>query len=72
MEQLNQRVRRDVPVPVMESPQEEVEQLNLDEKKLMGLIESGNISEAFFLARRLVASGESWAEAYLEQCRSMM
>ena len=36
------------------------------------LIESENVSEAFFLARRLVASGEDWANSYLDICRSMM
>jgi len=52
--------------------EETVDEMNLEEKKLIALIESSNISEAFFIARRLVASGESWAEPYLEQCRTMM
>ena len=52
--------------------EEAEEETNLEEKKLVELIESSNISEAFFMARRLVASGETWAEPYLEQCRSMM
>ena len=52
--------------------EEASEETNLEEKKLVELIESSNISEAFFMARRLVASGDSWAEQYLEQCRSMM
>ena len=52
---------------------EEVEEFaHPDKAKLDVLIESDNISEAFFLARRLVASGEVWAESYLEKCRSLM
>ena len=31
-------------------------------KKLENLIESGDSAEAFFMARSLVTSGESWAE----------
>ena len=73
MEDLNKRVRQELPESIPEQHQdEEVSELHLDEKKLLALIESANISEAFFLARRLVASGESWAEPYLEQCRSLM
>ena len=72
MEELNKRVRQETTEPIPESMEEASEETNLEEKKLVELIESSNISEAFFMARRLVASGESWAEPYLEQCRSMM
>ncbi|MGB2267906.1 MAG: hypothetical protein ACPH5T_04225, partial [Candidatus Poseidoniaceae archaeon] len=73
MEQLNKRVRQEIPASIPKQDQnEDAQELHLDEKKLIALIESANISEAFFLARRLVASGESWAEPYLEQCRSLM
>ena len=73
MEQLNQRVRQDHDEPVViESTDEEEEPIHSDEIKLNSLIEANNISEAFFLARRLVASGEEWAEAYLEKCRELM
>ena len=72
MEELNKRVRQEPSELISEVTEEVVEALNLDEKKLIALIEAANISEAFFMARRLVASGESWAEPYLEQCRSMM
>ena len=73
MEQLNQRVRQDIDEPVViESKDEEEEPIPSDETKLNSLIESNNISEAFFLARRLVASGEEWAEVYLEKCRELM
>ncbi|MGB1792800.1 MAG: hypothetical protein ACPHMS_02850, partial [Candidatus Poseidoniaceae archaeon] len=73
MEELNKRVRQEIPASIPKQDQDEdAQELHLDEKKLIALIESANISEAFFLARRLVASGESWAEPYLEQCRSLM
>ena len=72
MEELNKRVRQETTEPIVESMEEAEEETNLEEKKLVELIESSNISEAFFMARRLVASGETWAEPYLEQCRSMM
>jgi len=73
MEQLNLRVRQDVDEPVViESEDEEKEVIHSDEAKIKLLIQSNNISEAFFLARRLVASGEGWAETYLEECRTLM
>ena len=54
MEQLNQRVRQGVDEPVViESQDEEQEPIHSDETKLNSLIEANNISEAFFLARRL-------------------
>ncbi|MBT5255380.1 MAG: hypothetical protein HOL72_06415 [Euryarchaeota archaeon] len=37
--------------------------------KLKKLLDSGNTSEAFFLARRLVASGEDWATEWLEKAQ---
>ena len=73
MESLTRRVRtvdlEETQEPVPEQP---VEFIHPDKPKLDALIESENISEAFFLARRLVASGEDWANSYLEICRSMM
>jgi hypothetical protein len=73
MEQLNERVRQDS----MEHETSIESEMGIEEDypdkiRLITLIESENISEAFFLARRLVASGEEWAEEYLEQCRSLM
>ena len=73
MEQLNERVRQDTSEPETPTDSEIViEEDYPDKTRLITLIESENISEAFFLARRLVASGEEWAEEYLEQCRSLM
>ena len=37
----------------------------MDELKLQALISAENYAEAFFAARRLLATGEEWAEEYL-------
>ncbi|MGB2037140.1 MAG: hypothetical protein ACPHX8_01630 [Candidatus Poseidoniaceae archaeon] len=73
MESLTRRVRTvDLEEKQQSVSEQPVEFVHPDKAKLDVLIESENISEAFFLARRLVASGEDWANSYLEQCRSMM
>ena len=73
MEQLNERVRQDsIEHETSIESEMGIEEDFPDKIRLITLIESENISEAFFLARRLVASGEEWAEEYLEQCRSLM
>ena len=41
-----------------------------DEIQLAALLDKGDVQAAFFLARRLVAAGESWAEAWLERIQS--
>lgn len=43
-----------------------------DEEKLANLMEQGDLQAAFFLARRLLASGENWAEEWLAQIQSQM
>ncbi len=43
-----------------------------DEAKLANLMEQGDLQAAFFLARRLLASGEGWAEEWLAQIQSQM
>jgi hypothetical protein len=43
--------------------------LTKDEQKLIRLISQKDYSEAFFVARRLVAQGEDWAVEYLNQAR---
>ena len=50
---------------------EEVDELitNKDEQKLIRLLNQEDYSEAFFVARRLVAQGEDWAEEYLNKAR---
>ena len=37
--------------------------------KLDDLLQAGDFSEAFFVARRLVAEGEDWAEVYMQEAR---
>ena len=73
MEQLNERVRVDsTDARINQEEMEEPQELDKDERRLLMLLESDNVSEAFFLARRLVASGEDWAVTYLDQCRERM
>ncbi|RZD41678.1 MAG: hypothetical protein CXT70_04150, partial [Methanobacteriota archaeon] len=70
MESLSKRISKQ-PVQGVAESVVVVEQVDTDEKvhpdliKLRKLLDSGNASEAFFLARRLVASGEDWAEEWL-------
>ena len=40
-----------------------------DEQNLIRLINQKDYSEAFFIARRLVAEGEDWALEYLNEAR---
>ena len=42
---------------------------NKEEHKLVRLLSQKDYSEAFFIARRLVAQGEDWAEEYLSKAR---
>ncbi len=51
----------------IESPSE-----HPDKAKLTHHIEHGDYQSAFFLARRLLASGETWAEPWLEKIQSQM
>ena len=43
-----------------------------DQSKLAKLMEQGDHQSAFFLARRLLASGETWAEPWLEKIQAEM
>ena len=43
---------------------------NNEEAALRALVEQGDVQKAFFIARRLVASGEAWAEAYLKDIQT--
>lgn len=43
-----------------------------DEVKLEAMVERGDHQSAFFLARRLLAAGETWAEPWLERIQSDM
>jgi len=50
-------------------PTEEEEKESNDEEKLRILLESEEFAAAFFLARRLVTRGGTWAQPYLEQAQ---
>ena len=45
-------------------------EVDVDELELQKLLSAEDYAAAFFLARRLVATGEEWASPYLEQARS--
>jgi len=47
----------------------EVSSMSKDEQRLLRLLNQNDYSEAFFVARRLVAQGEEWAEEYLNTAR---
>ena len=44
----------------------EHDEINQDEVELKGLLNMNDYASAFFLARRLVANGDDWANEYLE------
>lgn len=48
------------------------ESIHPDEVKLKHLIDRGDVQAAFFLARRLLAAGETWAEPWLDEIQSLM
>ena len=66
MEHLTSRLRTEVHIPpIMELDDEHID--SMDKQKLLDLISSNNMEEAFFYARRLVAQGEEWANEYLSE-----
>ena len=71
MQSLTDRISS--PVQSVE-PKKEMEKATThpDEAKLSSLMEQGDFQAAFFLARRLLASGENWAESWLVQIQSQM
>lgn len=69
MQSLTQRISTTVATaPVME-PQDSEVQKDPDLVRLEALMDAGDASEAFFFARRLVAQGEVWAEAWVEKAK---
>ena len=66
MRSLTQRISlpTEPPAPAEEN---EPSTVHPDEHHLRTLTEQGDLQSAFFLARRLLASGESWAETWLEK-----
>jgi hypothetical protein len=75
MESLSQRISKssseaDVEDAVAVSDEADItNKVHPDLNKMKELLDSGNASEAFFLARRLVASGEDWATEWLEKAQ---
>jgi hypothetical protein len=58
--------------PVSSTEDPEQPSIHPDEIALRSLTERGDLQSAFFLARRLLASGESWAEDWLKNIQSQM
>tara|TARA_B100000700_G_scaffold327242_1_gene441228 strand:+ start:2462 stop:3358 length:897 start_codon:yes stop_codon:yes gene_type:complete len=70
MQNLSQSVSE---VPVVEEVEEEDEEpIDTELKRLQDLIEAGEAAEAFFMARSLFTSGESWAEEWMLKAQSML
>jgi len=61
--------RVSIPETIEEIDEIEDSITNKDEQKLIRLLSKEDYSEAFFVARRLVAQGEDWAEEYLNKAR---
>ena len=55
-----------------EVTEDEDKPINLELKRLQDLIEAGEAAEAFFMARSLFTSGESWAEEWMLKAQSML
>ena len=62
-------IRTEIPI---QEPVEEEETLDSDLKRLQELIEAGEGAEAFFLARSLLTSGESWAAEWMEKAKELL
>jgi hypothetical protein len=61
-----------VATPTISKPKlasDEEEKLGDEEENIRSLLQNQEYSSAFFLARRLVTSGEEWAIPYLEQAQ---
>ena len=73
MESLTERVSQSSqPVEETLAKQEEIATVHPDLSKLETLVAGGDTQQAFFLARRLVATGEEWAEPWLNRIQGEM
>jgi len=74
LEQMLQLSQRISTIEVTENtlpPEEEVTTtIHPDLIRLQSLMEAGDASEAFFLARRLVSQGEQWAEEWVSKAKN--
>ena len=69
MVQLTKRVAKPQNERSEETEEDDKIEFNPEELKLQKLISAENYAEAFFAARRLLATGEEWAEEYLNQAK---
>ena len=70
MQSLSQRISTTLPVVEDAIEEEALEQKDPNLERLELLMEAGDASEAFFFARRLVAQGEAWAEAWVDKAKA--
>ena len=63
-DRITTHVEEHVNIPTEEH--QEVVKGHPDEEKLRRMVEQGDLQAAFFLARRLLASGEEWAQEWLD------
>tara|TARA_B110000305_G_scaffold36735_2_gene36960 strand:+ start:1434 stop:2462 length:1029 start_codon:yes stop_codon:yes gene_type:complete len=70
MVQLSQRISSVEEIPeVSIQIEDETPSIHPDLVRLQSLMEAGDASEAFFLARRLVSQGEEWAEEWVAKAK---
>lgn len=62
--------RVSTPKPMDRKAVEGTTESNVAQEKLQLLLAQGDYSEAFFVARRLVAEGEDWAIEYMDKARN--
>ncbi|MEC8632831.1 MAG: hypothetical protein VXY10_05270 [Candidatus Thermoplasmatota archaeon] len=72
MRSLTARISAPTPTPSTSEVEEDVVQRHPDELQLEALVEQGDVQSAFFLARRLLAAGEDWAEPWLARIQADM
>jgi hypothetical protein len=68
---LTKRVSTPDPIVDEKADEEEVV-VHLDKVRLDALIDAEDYQQAFFMARRLVANGEDWAEEILREIQLKM
>ena len=59
-------------VPIEEKEVIEEEPVDVELKRLQDLLDAGEAAEAFFMARTIFTSGESWAEEWMLKAQSML
>jgi tetratricopeptide (TPR) repeat protein len=72
MQRLTDRITTTETTEEAPTMDEETQGAHPDEQKLATLLEQGDLQAGFFLARRLVAGGETWAESWLERFQSAL